>query len=208
RFLGCPRRGSEREDEPRGADRGRLGGLLRDGAVARARAGRHAAGVARHVGHRHVPAGGGDREGRADGHRIRARRRCRRLPGRGADGGGELPGLEGALGGSRGHPRRIAAVGFFTLAGPMSTLDGLITELERSYTETQERLSDPAVYNDHREAADTGRRLKELERPYRLAQEWRARPAAPHAARGGGGPPPPAPPPAAGGPRPAGGRGL
>jgi peptide chain release factor 1 len=50
----------------------------------------------------------------------------------------------------------------------------LVAELERSYQELQERLSDPAVYNDHREAADVGRRLKELEGPYRLAQEWRA----------------------------------
>jgi peptide chain release factor 1 len=52
-------------------------------------------------------------------------------------------------------------------------MDELIEELERSYRETQERLSDPSVYNDHREAAEVGRRLKELERPYRLAQEWR-----------------------------------
>ena len=37
----------------------------------------------------------------------------------------------------------------------------------------QERMSDPAVYNDHREAADVGRRLKELEAPNRLADEWR-----------------------------------
>ena len=50
----------------------------------------------------------------------------------------------------------------------------LVEELERSYRETQERLSDPAVYNDHREAAEVGRRLKELEGPYKLAQEWRA----------------------------------
>jgi peptide chain release factor 1 len=34
-------------------------------------------------------------------------------------------------------------------------------------------MADPAVYNDHREAADVGRRLKELEPAYRLAQEWR-----------------------------------
>src|SRR3954465_2117770 len=34
-------------------------------------------------------------------------------------------------------------------------------------------MSDPAVYNDHREAAEVGRRLKELEGPYKLAQEWR-----------------------------------
>jgi peptide chain release factor 1 len=57
----------------------------------------------------------------------------------------------------------------------MAALDDLITELERSYAETQQRLSDPAVYNDHREAADAGRRLKTLERPHALAQEWRAR---------------------------------
>ena len=49
----------------------------------------------------------------------------------------------------------------------------LVEELERSYQEAQERLSDPAVYNDHREAAAAGRRLKELEGPHRLAQEWR-----------------------------------
>jgi succinylarginine dihydrolase len=49
-------------------------------------------------------------------------------------------------------------------------MDELVDEIERSYRETQERLSDPAVYNDHREAADVGRRLKELEGPYKLAQ--------------------------------------
>src|SRR5918992_4914793 len=53
-------------------------------------------------------------------------------------------------------------------------IEELIEEVQRSYKETQERLSDPAVYNDHREAADVGRRLKELEGPYKLAQEWRA----------------------------------
>jgi peptide chain release factor 1 len=52
-------------------------------------------------------------------------------------------------------------------------LDALVEELERSYTETQERMSDPSVYNDHREAADVGRRLKELEGPYKLAQRWK-----------------------------------
>ena len=55
-----------------------------------------------------------------------------------------------------------------------ATLDSLIDELERSYTETQERMSDPAVYNDRREAAEVGRRLKELEGSFRLAQEWRS----------------------------------
>jgi peptide chain release factor 1 len=52
-------------------------------------------------------------------------------------------------------------------------MDDLVEELERSYRETQERLSDPSVYNDHREAAEVGRRLKELEGPYKLTQEWR-----------------------------------
>src|SRR5919198_1051416 len=55
----------------------------------------------------------------------------------------------------------------------MAAIDGLVEELERSYREAQERMSDPAVYNDHREAAEAGRRLKELEGPHRLAQEWR-----------------------------------
>jgi len=55
-----------------------------------------------------------------------------------------------------------------------ATLDSLVDEIERSYTETQERMSDPAVYNDRREAAEVGRRLKELETTYRLVQEWRA----------------------------------
>jgi peptide chain release factor 1 len=56
------------------------------------------------------------------------------------------------------------------MAGNISEL---VDELERSYQEAQERMSDPAVYNDHREAAAAGRRLKELEAPHRLALEWR-----------------------------------
>ena len=55
----------------------------------------------------------------------------------------------------------------------MAALDALIEELERSYREAQERMSDPAVYNDHREAEEVGRRLKQLEGPYQLAQAWR-----------------------------------
>jgi peptide chain release factor 1 len=54
----------------------------------------------------------------------------------------------------------------------MAAIDDLVTELERSYRELQDRISDPSVYNDHREAAEVGRRLKELEEPHRLAQEW------------------------------------
>jgi len=52
--------------------------------------------------------------------------------------------------------------------------DTLVSDLERNYEELQARMSDPAVYNDHREAADVGRRLKELEQPYKLAQQWEA----------------------------------
>src|SRR5438093_603145 len=55
----------------------------------------------------------------------------------------------------------------------MAAIDDLVAELERSYRETQERLSDPAVYNDHREAAGVARRLKELEAPHKLAEQWR-----------------------------------
>ena len=52
-------------------------------------------------------------------------------------------------------------------------IEPLLDELDRSYQEAQERMSDPAVYNDHREAADAGRKLKELEGPLTLAQRWR-----------------------------------
>src|SRR5918911_1415749 len=41
----------------------------------------------------------------------------------------------------------------------MAAIDQLVDELERSYRETQERMSDPSVYNDHREAE--GARLEE-----------------------------------------------
>jgi len=55
----------------------------------------------------------------------------------------------------------------------MATIEKLVEELERSYADAQERMSDPAVFSDRNAAADAGRRLKELEEPYRLAQEWR-----------------------------------
>ena len=54
----------------------------------------------------------------------------------------------------------------------MAAIEDLVTDLERSYRELRDRMSDPGVYNDHREAAEVGRRLKELEEPHRLAQEW------------------------------------
>jgi peptide chain release factor 1 len=55
----------------------------------------------------------------------------------------------------------------------MADLDKLVEELDRSYVETRQRMSDPSVYNDHREAADVGRRLKELEGPWKLAEAWK-----------------------------------
>src|SRR5205814_5827636 len=66
----------------------------------------------------------------------------------------------------------------------MTPLEKLVDELDRSYSEALERQSDPDVYNDHREAAAVGRRLKELEGPHRLAQAWRQARADLEAARG------------------------
>src|ERR671918_2418520 len=55
----------------------------------------------------------------------------------------------------------------------MSTIERLVDDLERSYEEAEARMSDPSVYDDRRQAADAGRRLKELETPKRLADAWR-----------------------------------
>jgi peptide chain release factor 1 len=56
----------------------------------------------------------------------------------------------------------------------MATIEQLVEDIDRSYQDAQERMSDPAIYNDRREAAEIGRRLKELEGAYKLAQDWRA----------------------------------
>ena len=40
-------------------------------------------------------------------------------------------------------------------------IDSLVDELERSYTEAQERMNDPDLYSDRNAAAEAGRRLKE-----------------------------------------------
>jgi len=55
----------------------------------------------------------------------------------------------------------------------MATLEQLAEELERSHAELEERLADPSVYADPREAANLGRRLKELDPALRAAREWR-----------------------------------
>ena len=56
----------------------------------------------------------------------------------------------------------------------MAGIEPLVEELERSYADAQERMSDPAVFADRNSAAEVGRRLKDLEGPCKLAQEWRA----------------------------------
>jgi len=68
----------------------------------------------------------------------------------------------------------------------MAGIDQLVEELERSHQEAQERMSDPAVFNDHRTAAEAGRRLKELEGPWKLAQSWKEARADLEDARGDG----------------------
>jgi peptide chain release factor 1 len=56
----------------------------------------------------------------------------------------------------------------------MTDIEGLVDELERSHADAQERMSDPAVFSDRTAAGEAGRRLKELEGPWKLAQEWRS----------------------------------
>src|SRR5436189_1616957 len=65
-------------------------------------------------------------------------------------------------------------------------MQDLVEEVERSFAETQERLNDPAIYNDHREAAEVGRRSKELAAAAELAQEWIEASSDLEAARGDG----------------------
>jgi peptide chain release factor 1 len=56
----------------------------------------------------------------------------------------------------------------------MAAIEQLVDELERSYADAQERMSDPTVFSDRNAAAAAGRKLKELEGPWKLAQEWRS----------------------------------
>jgi peptide chain release factor 1 len=51
-------------------------------------------------------------------------------------------------------------------------VESLIEELNRSYGEAQERMSDPAIFSDRQAAAEAGRRLKELEVAHKLGEEW------------------------------------
>src|SRR5438067_8200368 len=177
--VGISFRGAQRTHEPRGADCLGVGVVLRDGALERPRQGRHPAGPARDLRDGDVPARRGDRQGRVDRARDRLRPRRGGVQGSGRGREAELPCLEGARRGSRREPRGVAR-----LRTRVAALDELVTELDRSYADAQERMSDPAVYNDHREAADVGRRLKELEGPWKLAQQWKQARADLDAARG------------------------
>jgi peptide chain release factor 1 len=56
----------------------------------------------------------------------------------------------------------------------MAAIEQLVDELERSYADAQERMSNPTVFSDRNAAAAAGRKLKELEGPWKLAQEWRS----------------------------------
>jgi peptide chain release factor 1 len=68
-------------------------------------------------------------------------------------------------------PVRAGAI----LNGAMSeSVERLIEELERSYGEAQERMSDPAVFSDRLAAAEAGKRLKDLEVAHKLAGDWQA----------------------------------
>src|SRR5581483_675434 len=170
RELAESRRGLAVRDESRGVDRGCARRLLLDGALARARAGGQRPRRAPYLRDRHVPARRRDHADRPHGRRQRPGPRRRRLRAGRTDGEGELPCLEGAR-------RRAGDLlgGAANVTVAMATdFDNLVADLERSYEELQSRLSDPAVYNDHREAADVGRQLKALEPAYKLAREWTA----------------------------------
>src|SRR5690242_2977476 len=54
-----------------------------------------------------------------------------------------------------------------------TSTEHLVDDLDQRYRELQERLSDPEVYNDHRQAAEIGKQLKDLEPAYKLGREWR-----------------------------------
>ena len=62
----------------------------------------------------------------------------------------------------------------------MATLDQLADDLERSHTELQDRLADPAVYADHREAAgellrDSRRLAAQSEELARIVRAYKGR---------------------------------
>ena len=95
-----------------------------------------------------------DHGDRARCRRLRARNRRAGVPARRGRGEGQLPGLDGARIGARDHGPSLAGVA--ARYPHAMAIERLVDELDRSYAEAQERMSDPAVYNDHRQAADGG----------------------------------------------------
>ena len=57
---------------------------------------------------------------------------------------------------------------------PVSTIERLSTSSSAPMRRRRSGMSDPAVYNDRNLVAVAGRRLKELEAPHRLAEEWKS----------------------------------
>ena len=163
RLVGVARRGAERQDEPRGADRRRVGVVLRDGALARPREAGQPAREARDVGDRHVPA---RRRAITEGALDACAAPCRR-PRRGRasrtrrrdDAKENCPVSKALPGDPRRQPRRTARE--LALQAAMA---GTRRRWSRSSSAPTPRrrsgMSDPAVYNDHREAADVGRRAE------------------------------------------------
>ena len=112
--------------------------------------------------------------------RRRDHARAARPPAAGRRGGGRGRGAVVRRSGRRGLSFRRGGRGATVRRPPQPTLSRhgrASRRLSRSSSAPTARrrsgMSDPAVYNDHREAAEVGRRLKELEAPYKLAQAWR-----------------------------------
>ena len=185
RDLGIARRGAGRSDEPGGADRGRLGSVLLDGALPRARRGRHAARATRRRPSR-------SRSSPARGSQGRDRGPSGPCPGidddgfvEQAEGAEENCPVSKALDGdprddARGDPRKRLA-SRATGARPGRTYNQpRYGHLERARRGARAvpcgargTARGPDRLRDRREAADLGRRLKELDPPLRAAREWR-----------------------------------
>jgi len=56
----------------------------------------------------------------------------------------------------------------------MDALEPLVSEIERSFAETEQRLQDPAVYGDQATLAEVGRQHRRLRDAHELAVSWRA----------------------------------
>ena len=50
----------------------------------------------------------------------------------------------------------------------------LVTQIERSFEEAEQKLADPAVLSDHKRLAEVGRTHRRLQEAHELAKRWRA----------------------------------